>query len=160
MCSNVYISFVHISVFYYRPKRGYEVMFSQASLSLFTGGFFVPGCTTGHMTRGSLSRGSLSKWGSLSRGFCPRGGLCPWGSLSTGVSVWGGFCLGVSVWGFSVQGGPCLGVSVWGSLLRDSSPRTVMSRWYTSYLNVFLLELFSYQHKIDNSGNVGIKSFL
>ena len=83
---------LHISVFYYRPNEVYgKVMFSRASVSLFTGGVSVPGCTTGHMTRGSLSRG----------------------------------------------------VPVWGSLLGDSPPFTVMSRWYASYWKAFLLEVFS-----------------
>ena len=106
-CSNVYISFVHISVFYYRPKQGYgKVMFSQAFLSLFTGGVSVPGCTTSHMTRGSLSGGSLSK-GDL----CP-GGSVQGGSLSMGISVYGGICLGGLCPGGSLSGGLCLGVSL------------------------------------------------
>ena len=114
MCSNVYISF---------EIRGYgKFMFLQASMSLFTGGVSVPGCTTGHMTRGCLSGGSLSKGGlcprgSVQGGVSVHGDLCKRGYLSGGVSVWGGLCLGGSLSGGSLcRGSLSRGVPVWGSL--------------------------------------------
>ena len=119
------------------------------------------------MTRGSLSRGCLS-WGvsvlggylsrgSLSRGVSVQGGLCP-GGLCPGVSgqgslsgesiVQGGLCLGECLpRGVSVQGDLCPGrISVQGVFVREiprrETPCAVMSRWYTSYWNAFLYDLF------------------
>ena len=97
--------------YFYRPQRicG-KIMFSHASVILFTGmggggGVSVPAWPRGHITRGVSVQGglrplvfvqrnlypggSLSREGGLYlRGLCP-GGLCPGGSLSRGVSVWG-----------------------------------------------------------------------
>ena len=99
----------------YRPQRSCgKVMFSQASVILFTGGVSVPACSTGHMTRGSLSRRvsvwgipvwDLSGWRGLCLGGCPGGlclgDLCPGdlsgGSLSRGSLSRGGLSPGVSV---------------------------------------------------------------
>ena len=122
------------------------------------GGFSVPACTTGHMTRGkgvsvqgcSLSGGlcprKVSVWGSLSLsgdhylgGLCP-GGLClclgslSGGSLSRGSLSGGSLSRGisvwrVSVWEVSVPGGFCLGVSVqWDLCPGGSLSRGSLSR--------------------------------
>ena len=63
----------------------WKVMFSQASVILFTGGVSVPTCTTGHI---NWINCRLYPGGSLSGGLCP-GGFCP-GSLCPG----GGLCKG------------------------------------------------------------------
>ena len=91
--------------------------------------------------RGSLSEVGVSvQEGCLHLGgLCSLGGLCL-GSLSRGASIpggslSGGLCLGES----PSQGGLCRrGVSVHGVSLVET-PRTVMSGWYASYLNAFLL---------------------
>ena len=70
---------------------------------------------------------------------CPQGGLslCPGGgSLSWGVSVQGGSLSGASLSRESVSSG----VFVQGGLCHGDAPSTVMSRWYTSYWNVFLFQ--------------------
>ena len=111
-------------------------MFSQACVknSVHGGGFSVPACTTGHMTRG------FCPWG-----FCPEGGLCR-GGLCLGDLCPGGLCPGGSLSsgrGVSVQGGGwcprglCLGVSVQGVSVRET-PYTVTSGRYASYWNAFL----------------------
>ena len=54
-----------------------KVMFSQASVILFTGGVSVPTCTTGHINwiNCRLYPGGVSVWGSLSGGFLSRESL-------------------------------------------------------------------------------------
>ena len=62
--------------------------------------------------------------------------LCTTGHMTGGVSVQGGLCLTE----LSVQVGLCpgAGVSVWGVSVRET-PCTVMSRWFASYWNAFLV---------------------
>ena len=82
--------FLSDSIVTTRKRSCGKVMFSQASVILFTG------------------EGSWS----LSRGFSVQGGSPSWeGLCPVGLSVWQ-----ISVWGVSVQGDLCLGVSVQGDL--------------------------------------------
>ena len=88
---------------FYRPRSCGKVMFSQASVILFTGGGPLSphapqvtwwgvsvqvGLCPGVSVQGrSLSRGSLSRWVSVQ-------GVSVWGSLSRGGLCLGGLCLG------------------------------------------------------------------
>ena len=63
--------------YFYRPQRSCgKVMFSQASVILFTGGVSVPACTTGHMTRGVSVQGVSVQGGLCTGGLC-LGVFCP-----------------------------------------------------------------------------------
>ena len=122
--SSTIISISEALRYCYHPQGSCgKVMFSLASVILFTGGVSVPAFTTGHMTWGSLFRGVSVQGGFYlgDGGLCPGVSLSGEGSLSRGVSVWGvcpggylgggGLCPG----GLSPgEGGLCPGVSVWG----------------------------------------------
>ena len=108
---------------YYHPQRSWgKVIFSQASVILFTGGRWL--CTSMHHRL--HDQGVSVQRVSVQGGLCT-GGVSVWGSLSGEVSVqWGFLSKGVLCpRGFSIQGGFCLGVSVRGSLSRGVSVQVV-----------------------------------